>query len=317
MMRFVSKPSPSTILQNLIGLFFLFSASAKALSPDVFALQIRAYDLVTSPRLLIALAFVVIMGEWLLGGALLLLHRPAAARKSVLVMTLMTLLGFTGLVAWGWVSRDLEECGCFGSLVAMRPVWSLSKNLLLIALVVGLMWSARKSGGALSTQTLHKRLILLVLSALLPLGVTLTAHQAATRSETASGKTPTERPETLAQIRFEGDGGVIDLAQGTWLVAFLSPDCPHCIETLPTLNKLAQDDALPPVAGIIPKSATSLSDFSDRHSLMFPLTELPSLTFYHFVPDAPPYFIVIKNGQIRAEWPKTPPMPLEILGIVE
>lgn len=117
----------------LLGLVLIFSAWAKALDPEGFALLIVERGLMPAP-LAYAAGVAMIALEAALGLALLVgLRRPI-----VLVPAALMMLFFLGLSTWDYLypAQDASSCGCFGNLIPSSPGQALVRDLVLFGLAL-------------------------------------------------------------------------------------------------------------------------------------------------------------------------------------
>lgn len=120
-----------TLIRVLLGLLFLVSALLKVLDFSAFAEQVSYYGIVQEDTSLQVVAGATIALEVILGAALL----AGWHARFVLAVTALVLVVFTGLIAYAWAFNDLEECGCFGSFLAVSPAMSIAKNVVLLLLL--------------------------------------------------------------------------------------------------------------------------------------------------------------------------------------
>lgn len=129
-----------TAARWLVGLLFLAAALPKLAAPQDLALAIFRYHLV--PDALINLAALVLPWIELVAAVMLLLATPPW-RKTAAVLLAGLLLLFTAGMAIS-LARGLDiTCGCF----TLKPglgqmgMWSILRNLVLLALTLWTGWS--------------------------------------------------------------------------------------------------------------------------------------------------------------------------------
>ncbi len=166
MKRFL--PASPVFLQAPVGVFFLFTAAVKASNPVKFAETIATYNILTDMRILIPLAVGVVLFEWLLGAALVFIHDHERLRKGILLTTLATFMVFTPFIIWGWLKEGIQDCGCFGGIIAMRPAISIGKNCILAALTLAAFIYPHRSTEK-KPSNLIQRIALILISLLIPL----------------------------------------------------------------------------------------------------------------------------------------------------
>lgn len=125
------------VLRVLIGLFFIATAVMKLFSLDSFEVYIYSFNIFNFV-LCTVVARLVIMAELLVGFLLI----SKILYKYVWWLTQLMLVGFTLFLVYVAVFRHDANCHCMGDLVELNPVWSIVKNLVLMALMLPL----RKEG---------------------------------------------------------------------------------------------------------------------------------------------------------------------------
>jgi uncharacterized membrane protein YphA (DoxX/SURF4 family) len=117
-------------LRVLLGILFIFSALAKLISVDQFEIYIFGFRLFgLGLSYLIARAIIVM--ELTLGILLILnLNSQAIYITSFLLLAFFTLF-LIGLS----IAGNRDSCHCFGEMMAMNPIHSLLKNIVLIVIL--------------------------------------------------------------------------------------------------------------------------------------------------------------------------------------
>lgn len=308
----------------LIGGIFLGTAILKSLDPEAFATQIASFSIITDPGLVRFIAWGLIGIEAVLGTFLLL--RLALSRLT-LPLTAALLLFFSILLGWAWMFRDLQDCGCLGKYLSLTPAQALVKNMLLLSLTIH-AWSGSvrarhgEAGTALGDSLLtrdlpavHGRCWKTGCAVLCPLAVLIVTLVQAPQ-EWAAGASV--RINDQARARTESDfnslknefshysltwnGNILNLAEGTYLVAMLSDSCSQCGGHVAELNALAHDPQMPQVVGLILGEEDTDRAFRDQYRPQFPTTALPVLEFLNLIGKAPPRFILVREGRQIQFW---------------
>jgi len=280
------------VAEILLGAVFVFSAFGKALDMATFAEQVSYYGVVTEPFLVLVLAYFMIVLETIFAACLLGGFR---FRGITHLATIGLLLGFSGLVIYGWSYRGLEECGCFGVLMQMGPKGTLVKNAILIGLAAGAwvgVWRDRKTEPkdepALHS---HKRTRFLLAAA----GTAVVLVAAALGEKPSLVRTSPGGP--FAKFVFTSDMGEnIDLGTGEYFVVMLSATCEHCQAVGPILNDLMFKPGVPPTVGLLMGDEEEVADFNAVVQPMFITHVIDSLEWIHLVGKEPPRFYVIRDG---------------------
>lgn len=120
-----------TVLRILTGLVFAVTGVSKALAPDAFLAQLRAYQLFPA-SLLAVTVFAVIMLELVLAAMLLLNRRPWIALWAAGAMT----IGFLAVIASAWLRGLQIDCGCLIGVSERAGPLALARDSVLLAIIV-------------------------------------------------------------------------------------------------------------------------------------------------------------------------------------
>lgn len=299
------------VAELILGLVFMAGMLLKAYDANLFVRQILQYGVMEQRMWLEYAALGTLAVESLLAVALLTGLR---LRGLTYAVTLAVLVGFTGLIAYGWIFHNLDDCGCFGR-VKMTPEQSIIKNgvLALLAIVAWIGEFKRPTlpirRGAISAK---------ILAALL---VTLAAvgyaywdlRQIAQATRPATPTTEAARP--FAQFVFDDNGKKIDLGNGEYIVALLGADCSHCMAAVSELNALSQVSDLPRLVGICYEPTPG--DFENFLETTAPEFSIFSIgddagTFFRFLESVPPRIAYIRDGSFVDFWDERVPTEDEL-----
>lgn len=303
-----------------LGLLFVVAAVAKALGFTAFTVQIAYYGIVREPWLIQSVAISTILLETILGVALL---TGTLLRGWTLRAIFLLLVFFSGLLVYGWIVKDLEECGCFGPFLKMSPAAALLKNA---AMMIAVACAWRRShagdsrpafGGSLPQLGIREKIAAMVLVSALV--CTSFAYHIQTRAdfptwEASKNASKTDSGSPFARLRFEVEGKQWDLGKGEYFVAFLSDSCDHCEADFRRLNALRRQlRGRMPIVVLVLGEEESLERLRKRTRPEFLNLLIPPLRFFSFVGDAPPRFYYVHSGQGIKYWDKTLPRSNELL----
>lgn len=119
------------VFRALLGILFLFSATAKLIGIDAFEIYLFSFGWFSLGTAFL-LARLVIVAEYVLGLLLLTNFYPRLAFWGSLAM----LAGFSLFLTVLAVKGNHDNCNCFGELVNLNPVQSLLKNLGMLVLLL-------------------------------------------------------------------------------------------------------------------------------------------------------------------------------------
>ena len=290
-------------VELVLAAVFLVGAILKAADVNLFIVQISHYGVLSNRSLIQAAALATLALETGLAAALLLKIRLHGLTYAGI---LALLAGFTGLILYGWLFHDLQDCGCFGP-IEISPAASIGKNVLIAALALaawaGLAWTGRLS----STW----RRMAATMPAAIVAALAVSAYSYA-HVETP----PTPGARTFAEFVFQSDGKTTDLGKGEYLVAIMSMDCKECMATVPKINELSQESDVPEVVGLGYEPAPGdLEKFRDATVPEFPLFSIGNDVgkFFSLIGDWPPRFALIRDGVQIHYWDDDPPPASEVV----
>jgi len=264
----------------IVGAIFLVTGIVKALNSKSFILHTFKYGLLPF-KVVPATATGFIGLECALGVALLLHEFPEWLVPGAAVL----LLCLSALTIWATSSGRTEDCGCYGELLVVTPKQSVLLNLGYI-LLLGLAWLYPASNH--HTTTWQWMLALIALVAGSTFGWLSREKPLVDFSRLKVGNR--WNPNWLK-------GTPQDLQQGSYLVVFLSKNCPHCKRWVPLLNVMSTQKDLPNVLGIMSLTNEEIEAFKAEHLVRFPIVEMDKLLF-GYMADAFPTTVVVEDGVI-------------------
>jgi hypothetical protein len=299
------------------AIMFLLSAFAKCVDIRSFAVLISYFGIIREPVIVLSLAVLIVTMELVLGLTMIV---SRALRPLCLKATLVVLTGFSGILVYGWLFKNLQDCGCFGSFVKMSPLVSLLKNAVLMGIAGAGLYGYSKDAAAMHHALFNYRgkqqLKAVVFAASLFLFVGGLAYSFSKETVQAGEAGVKEKADVVqtsdrkfASFQIQDTTKTVDLGQGTYLVAFLSDSCEHCQAIVSQLNALPQTNPdFPPVVALVLGEADTLKQFRQQFKPNFPLGLLEPLKFFDFIGDAPPSFYIIRDGKEVKHWDKELPV---------
>jgi hypothetical protein len=272
----------------LVGVVFLGTGAIKALDAREFVRQLSDYRLLgrawVRPA---ALAFIGF--EWVAGVGLLL------ALSDILFPVLaVSLAGLACLTVWGTSTGRVEDCGCYGGFLRLRPWQSVALDAAYIALLA-VAWIAR--GDAIQPWAT-------------PAGWKLAASLGAGAAGMVLGR---RSLKTGALVDFSPlkpgkrwnprwlDSTAPSLASGNHFIVFLSKECPYCKRWVPLLNVVHVEDGTPNVLGILWLHGDAQKEFLAQHMIHFPIAYMRK-ELMTIMADAYPTAALVEDGVIRQRW---------------
>lgn len=132
------KINKTNLFSIIVGIVFIISGFSKSLDATTFAKTINLYEIAN----LWFLSPVIIIFEIFLGLSLLL----KIQLKRISFISIIFLAGLTLTYIYGWLFKDITDCGCFGhiNILNSSPIFTLVRNAILIYLCVDLYLSNGK-----------------------------------------------------------------------------------------------------------------------------------------------------------------------------
>jgi len=132
------------LLQVVFALTFIFSGVAKCIDPMGTSLKFNEYLLYFGLGFLtdftMGLAWVLSILEFIIGFNLLM----GRVRKLSLFMAACMMLFFTPLTLWLAYTDAIQDCGCFGDALHLTNWETFSKNVVLDAILLLMIWQHKK-----------------------------------------------------------------------------------------------------------------------------------------------------------------------------
>ena len=270
----------SKTLQLLLAITFLFSAYTKAVGPGFF--EITLMDQGIAPNRLIAsyLARFFIGLEFALGFLMLL---PFYI-KQLMQFTFFLLGGFTLHLIYLWSIGDTDNCGCFGEMISMTPEQSIIKNIIMLAIALGVFKTAETKKINKTIPVVFSAVTIISMWIILPI--------------------PNHNEFPFDSFTHFETRGRVDMSSGEKLVAIFNLDCEHCQETANELGKLKRSVENFPELYVLyfQEGSTSIEDFESITQSSFPYDLIEVNTFFDLIGDSPPRVYNLKDGKVLEIW---------------
>lgn len=268
------------ILGVLFAFSFLFSAYTKWIAPGYFEITLLDQSLASNRAFAGVLSRLIIGLELALGFSLLL----PFYRKALLAFAFFILSVFTLHLLYLWGIGLDQNCGCFGELIAMSPLESIFKNLLLLLLAAILY---KKSGPQNKAPRVFIFLCLLFMAipwVYLPL--------------------PDYEALSFSQYTHFEKKGRVDLSQGKKWVAVFNLDCLHCQETAQSLAEWEreQEISLPLYVLYFKEGTTTVQAFEIKTQTNYPYSFIDANTFFDLIGESPPRIYHLQDGLVVDYW---------------
>ena len=277
------------ILRILVGLVFIFSGLAKLFPIEPF--EIIFVDLGVSNWLVapfvarfiiafeIALGLCIVFDVWI--------------KNIIYKITLGSLAVFTAYLIYLLITKgNNADCGCFGSFLALTPIESIIKNIVLILIL--LLIKRRHHNYGLINWLIIPFLAIAFLTTFLLNRVGLQNASAIELNEVI------DYSELPALYKTDTK---IDFTKGKKVVAYLSYGCSHCESAAHKLTYLQQEyeiDNLYVVLGS--KHEKNINVFLDNTKLDYPMIWMNDNDFFKYSGPKIPAFVYLEDGVLKKKW---------------
>lgn len=277
------------ILRIIVGLSFVLSGLAKLFPIEPF--EIIFVDLGVSNWLYAPfIARFIIAFEITLGLCIIF---DVWIKNIIYKVTLGSLAVFTAYLVYLLISKGNDvDCGCFGSFLALTPVESIIKNVVLI--IILLLIKKRHFNYGLVNWLIIPFLAIAFLTTFLLNRVGLQNAQAIELNESVDYSGLPELYQTNTKV---------DFTEGKKIVAYLSYGCPHCesaAHKLAFLQTKYEIDNLYVVLGS--KHEENIQVFLDNTKIDFPMMWIDDNDFFKYSGPVIPAFVYLEDGMLKKKW---------------
>jgi hypothetical protein len=272
------------VCSSLVGAVFLGTGTLKALRPRSFVRSVHEYGILPNHRYARHAPLLFIACECALGATLLL--NPGLVALSA---TLALLLGFVFLTVWGSVTGRVEDCGCYGNFILLRPWQSVALDGVYL-LLVGAAWVVHPAGEQQFSPWAVAAALAIAAAAFL-------LAQRNLRHPLDTSPLKQGKPWRASWLKESPR----DLLSGSHLIVFLGRECPYCKRWVPLLNVVEVQQDFPSVTGVLSLSAQEVDEFKSEHLIHFPIARMQR-TLFSILADSVPTAVLIEDGMIREKW---------------
>lgn len=263
-----------------IGIFFLISGYSKIINTKAFMVLIYNYGL--SP--LASLGPIIAGLEVLLGCAMLLLVAP---RRSAAI-SFFLLLFFTLAFAYGHFVHEVDDCGCFGDLDALKtpPLVSFIRNIILMAICV-LIWRNYPDNRLRLVRWKGITLLVVGMLAFMVSGMTIVQPLF---PQTTAVNTPVKESKLARYVNTSSDS--------VYLVFLFRYDCPHCWDASENVKRYKSAGLVDRIIALGTGSAEDRKIYEKQFSPEFEIRNTPFDTLLK-ITDALPTAFIIQHDSVK------------------
>jgi len=280
--------------QMIMGLALLVSGLVKVWEPVLFFWEVVPYTqlmhLTEIWNYIAQAALLVGPFECALGIALLANWRS----RLIFPVSVVLMVFFLGLMVAAWKAGATDDCGCFGALVERSPGEAAVEDTIMLALLLFGWWGTRSRGAWPRAGWL--------VGGVTALALVVGAARFVPEMERL------EKSDLLPGVKLTGlnpRGLEKNLMEGDYLIELMSPKCGRCIESIPKMNRLADEADLPAIVALnsFPQDSEELKQFKMRLQPRFPVATISRTDFFRLtVKHGYPRLAHVRDGVVQKVW---------------
>lgn len=277
------------ILQIVTSGIFILSGISKLFPIEPF--EVVFIDLgITNWLLAPFIARIIIALEIFIGTAILI---NLWAKNIIYYLAQLMLLIFSAyLIYLLFTKGNIADCGCFGQLIALSPLNSLIKNIVLIIILFALPkkdWLPKIWFFVTGLLVVSFVTIFLINK----VGLQNVPSKSLNKSVDWSGL-----PQTFYQSNAK-----VDFNTGNKVLVFFSANCPHCKNAAHKFSYLNQKNNINNVIIVLAsKEEDNLNDFITSTALNYPILWMTDDTFFKYSGGSLPSIYYVEGSVVRKKW---------------
>lgn len=293
------------VVEVVVGGVLLVAGLIKAYEMLDSVRQVIGYDIITTPALVTALVWLLVVSECAIGAALIVGYM----RRYSLLATFAMFTVFLTFIGWAWATGSAENCGCFGSKLKHSPKEAFIFDLVLVialALTEFLSW---KKGKNSENKEINPTWKLATVAFSIILGLSVATYASFSPKQSSD---PVLRLNVTDSNPFKNvviSGLTLDLQKGLQVVVLMDTGCDHCQANVPKFNEIFdQTNVLPPITALCSNSPLDVKDFQRKFSSKFPIGRISSEDFLKLLEKGEtPRIFLLQDSKILKIWDKDSP----------
>lgn len=269
------KINKTNLFSIIVGVVFIISGFSKSLDATTFAKTINLYEIAN----LWFLSPVIIIFEIFLGLSLLL----KIQLKRISFISIIFLAGLTLTYIYGWLFKDITDCGCFGhiNILNSSPIFTLVRNAILIYLCVDLYLSNGKE--VIDSKTyINICFIIAICIVSFISGYTL---------EEVSYKY--KKDKKYMAVKDMSIGSLINTStDSTYLVFAFSYSCSHCMNSIENLKQYEKSGVVDKVIALTVNNDEKSEEFMKLYEPNFEIKHIEKKDFVKISNSFPRSFFI-------------------------
>ncbi len=277
------------ILRVIVGATFVFSGIAKLFPVEPF--EIIFVDLGVSNFFIASLtARFIIAFEIFLGLSIIF---DSWFKDIIYKLTLTSLGVFIAYLIFILVTKgNSDDCGCFGSWLALSPIESLIKNVILIIMLLFIK------------RRYHVNGVFVFLPAVFLIGAfTATFLLNRIGLHNLQGIDVNEKVDYSGLPMEYQSNEKVDFSKGKKMIAFFSNSCSHCLNASRVFASIAKGDSVNNLYYVIgSKKEEGLVKFLEKSDSDFPVIWMEDDSFFKYSGGRLPAIVYLEDGVIKKKW---------------
>lgn len=269
------KINKTNLFSIIVGVIFIISGFSKSLDATSFAKTINLYEIAN----LWFLSPVIIIFEIFLGLSLLLKIQI----KRISLISVIFLVGLTLTYIYGWMFKDITNCGCFGNINILNssPIFTLVRNAILIYLCIDLyLHNEKESIG--STSYVNLCFIAAICTVSFISGYTLTEVSYKYKKD-----------KKYMAVKDMSIGSHINTsADSTYLVFAFSYSCSHCMNSIENLKQYEKSGVVDKVIALTINDEEKSEEFKKLYEPNFEIKHIEKREFVKISNSFPRSFFI-------------------------
>lgn len=269
------KINKTNLFSIIVGVIFIISGFSKSLDATSFAKTINLYEIAN----LWFLSPVIIIFEIFLGLSLLLKIQI----KRISLISVIFLVGLTLTYIYGWMFKDITNCGCFGNINILNssPIFTLVRNAILIYLCIDLyLHNEKESIG--STTYVNLCFIAAICTVSFISGYTLTEVSYKYKKD-----------KKYMAVKDMSIGSHINTsADSTYLVFAFSYSCSHCMNSIENLKQYEKSGVVDKVIALTINDEEKSEEFKKLYEPNFEIKHIEKREFVKISNSFPRSFFI-------------------------
>lgn len=269
------KINKSNLFSIIVGVIFIISGFSKSLDATTFAKTINLYEIAN----LWFLSPVIIIFEIFLGLSLLL----KIQLKRISLISVIFLVGLTLTYIYGWMFKDITNCGCFGNINILNssPIFTLVRNAILIYLCIDLYLHNEKENID-STTYINLCFVAAICTVSFISGYTLTEVSYKYKKD-----------KKYMAVKDMSIGSLINTStDSTYLVFAFSYSCSHCMNSIENLKQYEKSGVVDKVIALTVNNDEKSEEFKKLYEPNFEIKHIEKKDFIKISNSFPRSFFI-------------------------